>query len=588
MKIRFGEVADRFFKQQDEGEDKVTTLEEAIQQNVRPGMMIHLGGDPSAALREIVRQFWMKNPRFILISGTITGPYAGALIYCGMVTRMIASAHISTYTSSTYRRSLQNSIGARHKVETENWSLYSIEQRLMAGALGLGFMPTKSIAGTDMAEENKESFKIIADPFNTSRKVAVVKDLVPDLSLVHGLVADRYGNTILSSPYGGAIWGPRASKNGVVVTVEKIVPTDFIREHPSFVRLPGYLVKSVCVAPLGAHPYGIVNSEIQRMEGYETDYDFIQDYAEAADACEGLDAWIHEWILSCPKQEDYLGKLGHERILLLRQKASKDAWEHQLACVSIEASADRGYSPIEMMIVAAAREIKEKVVRNGYRTILSGAGRSSLATWLAYYWLRDEGYGLDLLWGLGRIGYMPLPGQFEPVSVSHTLTCKGLTDTAEIYGVMVGGRTAKCLSVLGALQVDRFGNINNSRVDNLSIGAGGAADAINANESIVVIKQSPNRLVDRVPYVTCPGNRVKTLVSSRGIFEKLGDDKEFTLTACFSSLESTTVEERVKAAREHCGWELRIAEQLREVTRPTEEELILLRLLALDKCSTGD
>lgn len=588
MEQKLGEIIDRFFRLGDEGEDKVTSLEQAIGQNVKPGMVLHLGREPNAAIRQILRQFWGKNPRFTLVSGSIRPPYARALVYYNMVDKVITSASVDAYDPASSPSWIAGAFPAKsQKVETENWSLCSIEQRLMAGALGTGFMPTRSIVGSEMAEENRDSFQTIDDPFDSGKKIGIVKALLPDLSIVHGCIADRYGNTILPSPYSDTIWGPRASKHGVVVTVEKIVPTDFIREHPSLVKLPGYLVKAVCLAPLGAHPIGIVNHEVKTFEGYETDYDFLTAHAKAATNHETLDAWIKEWVLDCPSHEDYLSKIGHERTSLLKVKAGRDAWKNNISSVSESISTDEKYNPDEMMIVVAARELKKKVVENGYRTILSGAGTLELASWLAYYWLREEGYGLDLLCGLGQMGYMPLPGQTDIISISHASACKVLTDTTEIYSVVVGGENAKCLSVLGALQIDKFGNINNSRVGKLSIGSGGAGDAINASETVVVVSQSTNRLVERVPYITCPGDRIRMLVSSMGVFEKIGKDKEFTLVAYFPNSKLPSVDEKVRAINKRCGWKPRVAEKLREIAPPTREELMLLRLLGSSRSIVG-
>jgi acyl CoA:acetate/3-ketoacid CoA transferase alpha subunit/acyl CoA:acetate/3-ketoacid CoA transferase beta subunit len=578
MQKRLSEIIRSLSKPGDEGEDKVTTLEDAIKQNVGHGMTIHLGGQPSAALRQLLRQFWGQHPQFVLV-GTIPFPYATSVVYCGMASKVITSAYqTTTHGPSTYPSRLGSTMPLGQNTETENWSLYSLEQRLMAGALGVGFMPTKSIAGSDMAKENEDSFQVIADPFDHDRKEGIVKALVPDLSLVHGCVADRYGNTILPLPHGDAIWGPRASRNGVVVTVEKIVSTDFIRDYPGLVKLPGYLVKSVCLAPLGAHPHGMVNPEVKGVEGYDADWEFLDHYAQAASTPETLNAWLKEWVADCPTQEDYLHKLGYDRVLSLKRRAHRRSWKDNLNSVLNTIGTSEQCNVDEMMIIAAAREIKETVVKNGYRTILAGAGAPELAACLAYHWLRGEGYGIDLLWGLGRIGPMPLPGQTNPMGISQTLTSKVLTDIAEIYGVVVGGRNARCISVLGAMQIDRFGNINNSRVGRISVGSGGAGDAINANETLVIVKHSPHRIVERVPYVTCLGDRVKTLVSSMGIFRKLGEDNEFTLTACFPNAQLTTIGERARAIRETCNWDLKIADSLTELSAPTAEELLWLRL----------
>ena len=103
----------------------------------------------------------------------------------------------------------------------------------MAGAFGFGFIPTGSISGSSLASDNHESFREINNPFNSNEKTGLIKALNPDLSIIHGCVADESGNVILPAPYGDDIWGPLASNGGVLVTVEKIVPHDEIRKYSS-------------------------------------------------------------------------------------------------------------------------------------------------------------------------------------------------------------------------------------------------------------------------------------------------------------------------------------------------------------------
>jgi len=123
--------------------------------------------------------------------------------------------------------------------------------------------------GSSLAKENADAFKVIPDPFNPHETIGVVKSLFPDISIIHGCVADSDGNTILSPPYFGSIWGARASRGGTIVTVEKIVPTEFIRKHSTLVKIPGYLVKYVCPVILGAHPQGLASDSIGWWKGIE-------------------------------------------------------------------------------------------------------------------------------------------------------------------------------------------------------------------------------------------------------------------------------------------------------------------------------
>ena len=557
---------------------KVMPLGEAVRQAIVPGMILHIssGSDPNAALREIIRLFWGTEPGFTLIASGVTTPYVISLITCQLVKKVITSNCSYTYPTPRPIPLLQEA-EKNGSIEIENWSLYSLEQRLMAAAMGVGFMPTKSIMGTSLAEDNVDSFKIISDPFNEENKLGIVKALEPDISIIHGCVADVYGNTILGPPYFSNLWGSRASRNGVIVTVEKIVSPEFIKEHSSLVKIPGYLVRSISEAPFGAHPQSLAGLAIGIEDDYSEDYDFIVNYQKVSRDPNHLDVWLKEWITDCPTQEDYLRKLGTEKIASLKEKASNVDWESELKAgrtLPVEEA-----NSTEMMVVVAARRIQDKVFREGYQTILAGIGIPGLATWLAYYLLRKEGHYVDLLTGTGLVGYTPIPGDPFLMSPANVMTCTMLTDTIEVYGTFVGGARSKCLSVLGAAQIDRYGNINTLRIDNLFfIGTGGAADAINAQESLVVAKQSSQRLIERVPSISCLGDRVKTLVTNLGIMEK-DEDEEFTLTSYYAGPGFKTQEISVREIRENCGWELKMTPSLEEIEAPTSDELTILRSL---------
>jgi len=299
---------------------KLLPLKEAVSRHVKPGMKLHLAGGiggPSAAICEIIRQYHGKRPDFTLIQSTVTG-HAINLLYCNLIKKMIFSACMDLTTSGRPSRVMQKAWEEK-SVEFENWSLCSLQQRLMAGAMGVSFMPTRSIAGSNMALDNRGAFQEIDDPFGSDAKIGLVQAINPDISIVHGCVADELGNTILSIPYGDDLWGALASSQGVLVTVEKIVPTDFIREHAALVKIPGYIVNAVSVAPMGLHPFLMVDPGINDLDAYETDTEFLQELHKAFAEDRTLDAWIKEWVIDCATQEDYLNKLGSRRIIALKK-----------------------------------------------------------------------------------------------------------------------------------------------------------------------------------------------------------------------------------------------------------------------------
>jgi len=561
----------------DEGEDKVLPLDEAIKRHVNPGMVLYIREGGYAAIREIIRQFWGTKPDFTLVMIGCRD-YALDLLHCGLVSKVLTSRCSESATQGV--SAVIKRVYKKKSIEIENWSLYSLTLRMMAGAMGIGFMPTRSLADSTMAQENKETFIEIDDPFGEGDRIGLVKSLRPDLGLVHGWAADRNGNLILAPPglSGEGEWGAFGSKKGVVATVEKIVSTEFIRKHSALVNIPGYFVKSVSVVPFGAHPLGLA-AAANEFEEYEADYAFMKRHGEASTDTETLDVWLKEWVIACPTTDDYLKKLGYSRLAFLKGKAGQFPWEHKVLPLSEEILTEAPFTAEERMIITASRIIKEKVRKHGYRVILSGIGTAGLATWLAYYQLKKAEVDVELMWGSGQFGWAPRPGDPTLTNFSTLRTCKMVTDVLHTYGIFTHKH---CISVLGTAQIDRYGNINSTKLsENVYLtGSGGANDAVaGAEETLIVASQSVRRFVKDLPYVTCPGKRTRTVVSDRGIFEKI-DGEELILTGYLVEPDQSEQRDTVRKIIENCGWELKVHTELTKIEPPTVSELALLRLLS--------
>ena len=558
---------------------KLLDLQEAVKRYVKPGMKVHLAagiGGPSAAICEIIRQYWGKDPGFTLIQSTVTG-HALNFVHSKLVKKLICSVCVDISASSHPSRIIQAACEGK-QIELENWTLNSLQQRLMAGAFGVPFMPTRSVVGSSIAEDNEASFKTIDDPFGSGAKVGLASALLPDISILHGCVADLEGNTILAAPYGEDLWGAMASRGGAIVTVEKIVPADFIRKYAALVKIPSHAVNAVALAPLGLHPFSLANPGIDDIDPYEKDVDFLNILHEASLSEHALDEWIREWIIRCANHEHYLRKLGEKRIADLKGKSRRIKSEF-MPVSTPPASMGEEFAPREMMLIALAREILSSVEKHGHKMILAGAGAAATAAFLAHYRLKPAGFELGT--GNGQIGYTPVPGEPILASEANVRSSKILTDTIMMQSVFVGGENNKCLSILGAGQMDKHGNINSTKTSKgkFLVGSGGVNDALNAREAILCLDQSKDRFVDKLAYVTGRGNAITTVVSTMGIFRKASPQDELRLVACFPDSHGRSLDERVKEIRNHCGWDLKTAPVVEEVSKPNPEELQLLRWL---------
>ena len=562
---------------QDEGENKTLPLDEAIKRYVNPGMVLYVREGAYAAVREIIRQFWGTRPELTLVMIGCRD-YALDLLHCGLVTKVLTSRCSESATQGV--SPVIKRVSKQRSVELENWSLYSLTLRMMAGAMGIGFMPTRSLVDSTMARDNKKTFVEIDNPFMGGDRIGLLKALHPDVALVHGWAADRNGNLILAPPIlsGEGEWGAFGSRKGVVATVEKIVSTEFIRKHSALVNIPGHFVNSVSVVPFGAHPLGLatVASEFQE---YEADYEFMKGHGEASKDAETLNTWLKEWVMACPTTDDYLKKLGYPRLAFLKGKAGRFPWEHKVLSLSADSLRTDPSTAEERMIIAASRIIKEKVRKHGYRVILSGIGTAGSAAWLAYYQLKKAEIDVELMLGSSQFGWAPRPGDPQVTNFSNLRTCKMITDILHTYGVFAN---KQCLSVLGTAQIDRYGNMNSTKLseDVYLTGSGGANDAVAAaEETLVVASQSVRRFVKDLPYVTCPGKRTRTVVSDLGVFEKI-DGEELILTGYMAEPGPSEQRDAVKKTIENCGWELKVHTELTKIEPPTVSELALLRLLS--------
>jgi acyl CoA:acetate/3-ketoacid CoA transferase alpha subunit/acyl CoA:acetate/3-ketoacid CoA transferase beta subunit len=564
-----------------EGPDKVTLLADAVRRLVSPGATLYLGTAHARAnplVREIVRQWWGRRPDFTVATLGLGSPWT-ALIVGGLVRRIITTYLGEGYPYPTPQPLISQAIlGGR--LEVQNWSMLTFPLRLIAGAMGVPFLPTRSLLGSSMEEDNVRAgdFLVADDPFGTEGRVGFVKALVPDLALIHGWAADRAGNTLIAPPSNENLYGAMAARHGAIVTVEKIVSTEFIRRHAPLVKLHSQYVTAVAEAPLGAHPGGMYGMNIPELEGYAEDLDFLLEVRRAFREAESAQAWIREWMLEIPDQAAYLAKLGARRIMEVKGRAHTDAWVSELLSLSDSLLPGAAYTPSEMMVVAASRLLAERVRAGGYMTVLAGVGNSNLAAWLAAYQLKHFGTEVELMAEAGMVGYLPRPAEPFVFSFRNFPSCKLLTDVFHVMGIFMGGRHARCLGSLAAGQIDKHGNINSTLIPGVTYvtGSGGANDiASSARETLVTLPQTRERFVEKVPYITAPGQRVRTVVSDVGVYQKLEEHGELILTGTYAGKSES---EAVKTARARCGWELRVAPALRRFDPPEPDELRLIRL----------
>lgn len=126
-------------------------------------------------------------------------------------------------------------------------STYAIILSLQAGALGIDYLPSKTMVYSDMVKNNP-LVKIIKSE-STGKKLSAIMAYNPDIALIHAQGADKKGNIRIVSPPAMKVdeFLARSSRK-TYVSVEEIV--DKI-ENPT---ISGLYVTGVIHSPGGSAP----------------------------------------------------------------------------------------------------------------------------------------------------------------------------------------------------------------------------------------------------------------------------------------------------------------------------------------------
>jgi acyl CoA:acetate/3-ketoacid CoA transferase alpha subunit/acyl CoA:acetate/3-ketoacid CoA transferase beta subunit len=558
---------------------KVTSLAGAIRESVRPRDAVYLGGSlarPNAAAFELVRQFHGTRPGLTVIAPALANQHA-VLVRTGLVAKAITSLHGNTYPGPGPNLVFTEAdrTGA---VRFEDWSMLTLVLRLYAAATNAPFLPTRSLTGSDLGRELAEAglLKLADDPFGAGGETALVPPLHPDVTIVHSLMADAAGNTVIPPPYYEDAWAAFAARRRVIVTTEKILPADVIRCHAHFVRVPGARVSWVCEVPFGSHPNQVPGELMPEVSGYYDDYEFLAELRAVSRDGQALDEWIKRWVLGVRDHEEYLAQIGPDRLAELCRKTDRAGWEGELSL--LDARWGDPPSAGERNVVLGARYLHRLVKKEGLRVGLAGVGVSTLAAWLAGDLLRNDGVAFDLLAEGGMYGYTPLPLDPYLFNYRNLSTSTWLSNAQTILGAVAGGYDNRAVGVLGAAQVDSRGAINTSRIrGRMLTGSGGGNDIASAASAVVVTTvHDQARLPESVEYVTSPGRRVRAIVTDKAVIERLEPGGGFTLTGVLAVPEADK-DTLVRDAVGGCGWQLPVAGDV-EVFPPVDgRELAAVR-----------
>lgn len=594
-------------------------VDDLVRRFVRPDMHLHFAATlsrPNALIYAVARV--LRGAGRLTVSTTAVHSSAHALALSGAVRHVESCFFGDTYPSPRPNR-IYRDLAAGLPFTAQTWSLLSYTQRLVAGATGAPYAVTASLAASDLVRGKESDLWFVPDPAVPGGHVTLVRSMRPDLTLVHGVCADRRGNVVLCAPLGEGPWAAYAATGGVLASVERIVPDEVVDAQPDRVVIPGQRVIGLAEAELGAHPQSLRGEGIGGVTGYRDDYAFMTEIVRDCADADTADQWFRTWVTEPGGHEGYLKALGRERIEALA--LDRPAPGRQAAGPAVETTGESAVETIggpavatiagpavetadarpepaseqERLLVLAARAIIAQVAAGGYDTLLAGIGSSHMAAWLAAALLRERGRPVRVAAELGFFGMDPEPGDVFLFSQAHAQRSEQLSSILEILGAQVSGNP-RCLGILAAAEVDEEGNLNTTLLPDgrWVTGSGGANDIASTADCLVVAPASPRRYVPRVCYVTSPGHRVREVVSQFGRFRRPGPGEPFQLRSWLPTPKtdgtdgadgpdgpdgSEGPEGPDELIARHTRWTVKPADDVRPEPDITPAELALLRRL---------
>ncbi len=295
------------------------TAREAVARYVFDGATIGMGGqsigrNSMALAHEIIRQ-GIGN---LTLVGCNLALSMDLLVGAGLVKRTESgTGNLERYGATLrWRRAIE--AGA---LEVGDYSHLGMASRFLAGALGVPFMPSKSLLGTDILNkrgaDDEKPFELLDNPWNPGEPVVLLPACRPDVSILHVQKADEMGNVIIDGFTTQEPEMARASRS-VIVTCERLIRSDEVRRDPDRTTIPYIFVDAVVEQPWGAYP-------TSTYKHYEHDDEHLRDYQRRArGGGEDYQEYLQRFVYDCNGFDEYLERAATpERLEELRNSMLK-------------------------------------------------------------------------------------------------------------------------------------------------------------------------------------------------------------------------------------------------------------------------
>ncbi len=305
MTLAYDELCRRTRERDRSLREKVMSLEEAAA-FVPDGASVGIGGStmsrtPMAMIWALIR----AGRKDLLCARSITSS-EGELLFASEASRHILTSWFSqgiVWGVSRVMRLYTEAGRARF----EEWSHMAVGLRFRAGAMGVPFLPMRSMMGSDLIGQLPDA-RVIDCPF-TGEKLVLVPALNPDVALIHVQRCDAYGNAQIDGlPFMDIDLAMAA--NRVILTTERIVSNDQIRRAPDQTRIPFLAVEAVVEVPFGSAPhecYGVYEPLFRHLDFYAAQL--------RRDPEQGIAEYLERYVYRPKSWTEYLDLIGLEELL---------------------------------------------------------------------------------------------------------------------------------------------------------------------------------------------------------------------------------------------------------------------------------
>jgi len=312
LTLSYAEIRSRTEERDRSLREKVMSLDEAAAL-VPDGASVGIGG--STLSRTPMAMIWalIRAGRKDLFCARSITSCEGELLFASGTSRHILTSWFSqgiVWGVSRIMRAYTESGRGRF----EEWSHMAVGLRFRAGAMGVPFLPMRSMMGSDVIAQLPEA-RVIDCPF-TGEKLVLVPALNPEIALIHVQRCDAYGNAQIDGlPFMDIDLAMAA--NRVILTTERIVSNDQIRRAPDQTKIPFMAVDAVVETPFGSAPhecYGLYEPLFRHLDGYAAQI--------RRDPEEGVRAYLDRYFYGPKSWTEYLDGLGLEELLDARRRGT--------------------------------------------------------------------------------------------------------------------------------------------------------------------------------------------------------------------------------------------------------------------------